>query len=139
MGEVVVKIKLENYAIAEAVKTGLAKRDVPSIDVDAVVDTGARMLAIPEDLARALELTRVRQTNVIYADGTRAVRDIVGAITLTLGDRSATLDAIVLPKGAETLLGQVPLEVLDLLVDCNTQTLVRNPKSPDDKTLYTLY
>jgi clan AA aspartic protease len=139
MGEVVVKVRLENYAIAEAVRKGLTKQDVPSVDVDAIVDTGARMLAIPEDLARALELTRIRETNVKYADGSRDVREVVGALTITVGDRSGTVDAIVLPKGSETLLGQVPLEVLDMLVDCNNQELIPNPKSPDDKTLYTLY
>ena len=35
------------------------------------------------------------------------------------------------PEGMPPLLGQIPLEALDLLIDSKNQRLILNPESPD--------
>lgn len=42
-----------------------------------------------------------------------------------------TCDALVLPAGATALIGQIPLEGLDLIVDPKSREVRVNPLSPD--------
>jgi hypothetical protein len=42
-------------------------------------------------------------------------------------DRRETFDVIEVPENVPNLLGQVPLEVLDLVVDARGQKLIPNP------------
>jgi hypothetical protein len=41
------------------------------------------------------------------------------------------MKAYILTIGDEILIGQVVLELMDLLVDCKNQQLIPNPKNPD--------
>ncbi|MBI4703536.1 MAG: hypothetical protein HY744_20690, partial [Deltaproteobacteria bacterium] len=45
--------------------------------------------------------------------------------------RETTCDALVLPEGATALVGQIPLEALDLVVDPKSREVTVNPASPD--------
>lgn len=45
-------------------------------------------------------------------------------------DRSALVECIANAPGTRPLLGQVELELVDLLVDCTNQRLVSRPESP---------
>ena len=42
-------------------------------------------------------------------------------------------------EGAPLLLGQIVLEALDLVVDCDQQRLILNPEAPDGMMLYEDY
>jgi hypothetical protein len=46
-----------------------------------------------------------------------------------------TSDALVMPAGSPPLIGQVQLEVLDLVVDAKSRDVMVNPASPDMPTL----
>ena len=87
-------------------------------------------MMVPQDVTEALGLREVRKGVVIYADGRREERSIVGAVTIRVGTRSALLECIVGPPNSDVLLGQMPLEAMDLLVDCGRQQLVPRPESP---------
>ena len=58
-------------------------------------------------------------------------RPVAGVVTVRVCNRSAELRVIVGPRGSESLLGQVPLELMDLVIDCANERLVPNPASPD--------
>jgi hypothetical protein len=45
-------------------------------------------------------------------------------------NRSMTTESIVLPAGSEILIGQIVLDRLDLIVDCQNQTLIPRPELP---------
>jgi hypothetical protein len=56
---------------------------------------------------------------------------VVGPIEIEVLGRSMTGDAMVLPRGTQTLLGAIPLEQLDLVVVPKTGDVIPNPAHPD--------
>lgn len=131
MREVVVELKLENTIDRELFLRGLMKEeDVRSMTVSAIVDTGAAMLMLPQDKVEALGLRESGKVVVTYADERKEERPIAGTVQVKIGKRMANVDCIVGPPTSETLLGQVPLKIMDLLVDCQQQKLVPRPESP---------
>jgi clan AA aspartic protease len=108
----------------------LPEEQIRWVVLEAVVDTGASQLMLPEDVVAGLGLPVLRSTYVTYADGRREELPVAGVVTVRVAGREANVDCIVGAVGSEILLGQVPLESLDLLVDCGRQELVPRPESP---------
>ncbi|MGQ4834744.1 MAG: hypothetical protein ACP6IS_12740, partial [Candidatus Asgardarchaeia archaeon] len=54
-----------------------------------------------------------------------------GVVNIELKGRSANLDVLVEEKGSQPLIGQVLLELLDLIVEPKTRKLMPNPASPE--------
>ena len=128
MGKVMTKVKLMNVADWLEKKQGKLRPDqVRSLELEMVVDTGAAMAAIPEEIVEALDLVRW-QSNipVRLADGTVRQFDLAGVAFEILG-REDHCGFFVLPRGTTPLLGQVPLEVLDLVVTPSTGEVTTNP------------
>ena len=92
--------------------------------------TGAVSLVIPEEVATELGLRYEGTRTVVYADERREERPVTN-VTITIGDLGTWTEAIVGPTGSEVLIGQVVLEILDLIPDCRNQTLTpRRPEGP---------
>jgi len=127
MGKIITKVKLWNILDEDRVARG----EVEPLEIDALVDTGATWLTIPEEVAQALSLRRGRKVKVRLADSTVIERDTAIGVRIKIQERDATLDAII--NGYETtpLVGQVVLELLDLYPDPKVQTLKGRPESPD--------
>jgi len=51
-------------------------------------------------------------------------------LEITLSNRTMVTDCVIGPPLCEPLIGQLVLEELDLLVDCNQHTLHPRPESP---------
>ncbi len=119
MGLVYADILLENPR-----NTGLKP-----LAVKALVDTGAITLYIPEHVAVQLQLQEVEQREVTTADGKRRAVPYVGPIWIKYENRSCFTGALVL--GDSVLLGAVPLEDMDLVVNSRCQTVTVNPESPN--------
>jgi hypothetical protein len=49
------------------------------------------------------------------------------AVRLTIENRSCTFDAMEVPDDVPVLIGQIPLEMLDLVVDLQGRRLTGNP------------
>ena len=122
--KVMQKIKLRNLLKSEKM-----------VEVEALVDTGATGLVLPEDLVRKLELEKVKDVRVRYADGRVEKRTIYRAVVVEIFGREGTFDVICEKEGATPLLGQVVLEMLDLVVDTKSRKLIPNPASPDTPLL----
>jgi len=58
-------------------------------------------------------------------------KPIYGVVNIELKGRSANLDVLVEEKGSQPLIGQVLLELLDLIVEPKTRKLIPNPASPE--------
>ena len=120
MGQVYAEIELRNASRA----------DLEPITVRALADTGSLMMCIPEHLAVQLSLQRQRRVEVMLADG-RWVDEIdyVGPILVRFADRSCFVGAFVM--GNEVLLGAVPMEDMDLVIDPGLgQVKGRYPEGP---------
>ena len=132
MGEIVVNIELENVGDREMARAGhLRDADVRRAAIPAIADTGAIMLALPEDVVSRLGLELVSSIATAYADGRRGELPVAGPLIVRIGDRWMPTNCIVLPQGTEALVGQIIMEGLDLVADCVAQTLHPRPESPD--------
>ena len=89
------------------------------------------MLALPEDVVDQLGIERLGSIATTYADGRRGQLPIAGSLIVRIDDRWMSTECIVLPRGAEALVGQLVMERLDLIADCVNQTLSPRPESPD--------
>lgn len=106
------------------------KRDeLKEIKVDALVDTGALHLCIPERVAIQLELKELYKREVITADGKEHLCSYVGPVEVKFENRGCFTGAIVL--GDEVLLGAVPMEDMDVLISPAQRKLIVNPESPN--------
>ena len=132
VGEIVVEIELENSGDLDRVEAGeLREADVRRVAIPAVADTGAMMLALPEDVVDRLGIRRRGSIDATYADGRRDELPVAGALIVWIGDRSMAADCVVLPRGADALIGQLVLEGLDLIADPLNRTLHPRPEALD--------
>jgi clan AA aspartic protease len=92
--------------------------------VEMMVDTGAYMICINEALKNQLGLEINDRQEGVLANGDRHLFDIAGPIEIRIHNRRTISEAIVLPGNAEPLLGSIPLEAMDLLVDPKMGQLV---------------
>ena len=103
--------------------------DLQPVEVDALADTGALHLCIPEHVAIQLELDEFDRREVTLADGSRRIVSYVGPLLLTVANRKGLAGAMVL--GNEVLLGAIPVEDLDLVVVPGTRRVMPNPANPN--------
>jgi clan AA aspartic protease len=108
----------------------LAEEDVKRIKVSMLVDSGAYMLAINEEICSQLDLFKVDERPAQMADGSVVNLDVVGPVEVRFANRRTNVDAIVLPGNAQPLLGVIPMEDMDVLIDPKEQTLIVNPAHP---------
>jgi len=102
------------------------------VEVDALADTGAVHLCIPEHVQLQLELDAIDQKEVVLADGSRRLIPYVGPIEIRFKNRIGFAGALVM--GDQVLLGAIPMEDMDLVVIPRTRTLDINPNSPNIAT-----
>lgn len=98
--------------------------------VRALVDSGSVFMVIPEHIALQLgfDIEEVSTREVVLADGSRKQVPMVGPLRVHFLDRYCDLSALVF--GDEALLGAVPMEMMDLVLQPSTQSLTVNPESP---------
>ena len=126
MGKVIVKIKLTNYPdlVLQKLRGRRAKPRV--VEVEALVDTGATRLYLKPSVIKKLGLAR---TDTVRSQTTNGdvIRYKYEPVQLELMGRKENFDVIEVPESVPNLLGQVPLEVLDFVVDSKGQKLIANP------------
>jgi predicted aspartyl protease len=108
----------------------LPEANIRRTRVKAVVDTGAVMLALPEDVVERLGVPVVGSVACVPAGGRRGGRPVAGPVTVHIGDRSMPANCVVVPAGAHAVIGRVILAQLDLAADRVNQTLGPRPESP---------
>src|ERR1043165_2115045 len=108
----------------------LPEEDIKSMKINALVDTGAYKLVINEHIKEQLDLAFIEEQVFRLADESELRAEIVGPVEVKFENRSTTVRAAVLPGNAEVLLGSIPMEDLDVVVDPKQQRLIVNPESP---------
>jgi len=126
------KVILENATDRVKAEEGLIPLDrVRHVEFEALVDTGATMMVLPADVVAVLGLTVQAYRPARLADGSLCDVGRVKGLWIEILGRDMTGDALVVPAGAQPLIGQVQLEVLDLIVDAKSREARVNPASPD--------
>jgi len=132
VGEIVVEIELENAEDRYLAQTRVrAARDVRRETIRAIADRGVTMLMLPKDVVERLGVSEGDRVSTVSVDGRRGEAAVAGPLTIRIGDRETGTECIVLPEGAEAVVGLVVLNVLDLHPDPVSQTLGPRPESPD--------
>ena len=130
MGEVRATVKLTNAADMALVRRNLIRPgEVHSLEVNALIDTGAVSLVLPSFVVERLGLARPFKQVAEYADGRREEVDVTEPVLVEIMARHTNEEALVL--GDEAIIGQTILEKMDLLVDCREHRLLPNPAHPD--------
>jgi clan AA aspartic protease len=124
MGTVYAEITIKNAFDVCRFQDGQITEDkVRSVTLTAIVDTGATTLVINEEIFNQLGLS-VKETRMInLAGGARMAGKVTDPVDIHWKNRYAATSAIVLPKG-KPLLGVIPLEFMDLIVDPTRLELV---------------
>jgi predicted aspartyl protease len=127
-GRVLVKAKIESVDDLVLARKGLIPADeVRSVEVsDALVDTGATLLSMPKRLIEQLGLEPVRARTALTS-AAKVNTQIYGTARLTVQGRDCPIDVSELPDDCPVLIGQIPLELLDFVVDMPGQRLIGNP------------
>jgi predicted aspartyl protease len=126
MGRVVVKIKLTNLFDLGVQSRGLLKEPPRSMEVEALVDTGASGLCLKQSVIQALGLEPVKAVVSHTANGI-CQRSIYQPVQFEVMGRAGTFDVVEVPEDVPNLMGQIPLEVLDFVVDSRGHRLIGNP------------
>ena len=106
-----------------------SRPDLEEIDASALVDTGALHLCIPEHVAMQLQLEHLKQREVQTADGKSHMIDYVGPVKISMLGRECFTGALVM--GNQVLLGAIPMEDMDLIVEPARMRVRVNPLSPN--------
>ena len=128
MGRVLTEVTIENVKDLYSVELGIIMPDqVRKLSIaDALVDTGATLLSIPTRLIQQLGLKRVATKRVTASSG-QTEAGMYEAVRLTIMGRFCTMDVMEVPDSVPVLIGQIPLEHLDFVLDMRDRKLIGNP------------
>lgn len=107
-----------------------AEDEVRRMTVRMLVDSGCGTLAINDNIRKQLGLNTREERTLQMADNSVVTLDVVGPVEIRFENRRSNLDAVVLPGDAEPLLGAIPMQDMDVLIDPHRHRLIVNPDHP---------
>ena len=128
------KIVIFNEADEILKKRGIIS-EVRKVEVEALVDTGAVMMLISQDMKEYLGLEDKGEVIAVLADERRIEFAKAGTVRVEIAGRSFSTDCLVGPPGCEVLVGHLILEALDLVIDSLKGEVTPRPESPFLPTL----
>ena len=99
------------------------------VEVEALADSGAEHLCIPEHIRLQLKLEALDRKEVTLADGSKQLVPYVGPLEIRFKNRIGFAGALVM--GDQVLLGAIPMEDMDLVILPKERRLDVNPASPN--------
>jgi clan AA aspartic protease len=127
MGRTSAKLRVRNASDVERAADGLiTPSEVRTVEVDAIVDTGATYVCLPQAAIEKLGLRFIQTMRIRTANG-GASRRVFGRAEIELLGRTTHLDVMENDEETPPLIGCVLLEVLDLVVDPHAEQVTPNP------------
>ncbi len=131
MGEAV-QIELENANDLVLLQRGISENsEVRRVRIQAVADASAMMLALPADIVAELGLSEVGSVSARHAEGDSEPLPVAGPLNIRIGESSMVTDCVVVPHGADAVVGQIVTRTLDLLAGRTSLKLNPRLESPD--------
>ena len=128
MGRIIEKIKIANFLDEAQAQQGIIESDkVRRLETEVLVDTGATSLCLKKSLIEKLGLIPVRRKLVRTSNG-EATRTVYSVATVYLRERDAQVSITELPEDCPNLLGQIPLQIMDFVVDMRNEKVIGNPE-----------
>lgn len=107
----------------------ISETEIRKITVNALVDSEAYMMVIPEKVRLQLGLEVIGYELSEFANGQQDRVAIAEPVEIHFENRKATVDVLVI--GNEVLLGAIPMEAMDVLIHPKLQKLTVNPEHPN--------
>jgi clan AA aspartic protease len=124
MGIVYAEIILKNTKDIYNAEDGIIKEsEIRQAAVRAMVDTGTGSLVINEEMRAKLGLAVRGLRRATFANDAKEVCKVTDPVTIYWNNRYTATPALVIPASNEVLLGAIPLEDMDLIVDPARQML----------------
>ena len=131
MGKVTVQIKLQNSGDLELLAVGKRKQPARTVVTDALVDTGATRLYLKSSVIKRLGLREMDTVQSLTMSNRREPRRVFSAVDIEIQGRSGTFRVVELPDELPNIVGQIPLEEMDWVVDLKNRKLIPNPEHKD--------
>jgi clan AA aspartic protease len=124
MGMVFAEITLKNATdVAYAEDGHIKKQNVRETTVNALVDTGTGTLVISEEICQQLGLKIRGLRSATLANNTKEICKVTQPVEIHWKNRDTTCLALVASSSGDVLLGAIPLEDMDLIVNPVRQEL----------------
>jgi predicted aspartyl protease len=128
MGKVTTRIKVVNWFDLESEAAGIRKEKPRAREADALVDTGAVKFYLKSSIIRELGLRPVGEVQTRTMSNRSEKRTVYSPVALEIQGRTGRFDVVEIPDALPNVVGQIPLEDLDWVVDCRDQRLIPNPE-----------
>ena len=128
MGKVTTRIKVENWLDAELLAVGARTEKPRAVETEALVDTGAVKFYLKSSIIRELGLRPVGEIKSRTMSARSETRKVFSPVSLEIQGRTGRFDVVEVPDALPNIIGQIPLEDLDWVVDCRNQKLIPNPE-----------
>ena len=131
MGKVIEKIRVQNWGDCELIAAGARKSAPRTVQTEALVDTGAGMFYLRSSVIKKLGLRPIDKVRSRTMSNVVEERRVCSPVELKLAGRTGVFRVVEVPDELPNLIGQIPLEELDLVVDLRKRRVVPNPEHPD--------
>jgi clan AA aspartic protease len=128
-----IKVQIEvanSYDMGMARRGKLKKEEVRMQEIEVLVDTGAYNLAINENLATQLGLEIISSRTFELADGEIKKFNVTEPVEIRFKNRTTSCNPIVLPGNTAMILGCIPLEDMDVIIDPKREVMELPPDRP---------
>ena len=128
MGKVTVRIKVQNWDDLALLAVG-AREDSPrTVEAEALVDTGAVKFYLQSSLIQSLGLRPLSTVQSRTMSDRTETRRVFSPVDLVIQGRSCLVSVIEVPDSLPNIVGQIPLEDMDWVVDLQGRRLIPNPE-----------
>ena len=128
MGKVTVTFKATNYDDLSDLARKRTKRKPRQIQAQALVDAGATRFYLQRRVIEALGLRPVSEITSRTMSDRAEKRTVFSPVKLEIQGRTGHFDVIELADTLPNIIGQIPLEHLDWVVDQRAKKLIPNPE-----------
>jgi len=137
MGKVTEDVKITSYDSLRDFKNKIIKEaEIKSLYLqNVIIDSGVTLMCLSKKLIEKLGLEPLRTVKVNTAEGIKETT-IYGPVLIEIKDRAVRQDVMELKHpGIDALIGQLPLEQLDFLINPSIQRLIPNPEHDNQMIL----
>jgi len=127
MGRVNVRIRVQNWLDLELTAMGKTGKPPRAVEAEACVDTGATGFYLRRSVIEQLGLRCIGEKRALTMFKRHDIRRVFSPVELEIQGRAAQVGVAELPDELPNVVGQVPLELMDWVVDVNSQRLIGNP------------
>lgn len=127
MGKVIVQITVRNWDDISLLAHGKKKSAPREITAEALVDSGATKLYLRSSVVKKLGLRQIGEGTSQTMSNRSEKRRVFSPVELEIQGRTGQFSVVEIPEALPNIVGQIPLEDLDWVIDMKNQKLIPNP------------